>query len=470
MKKLLTLLLFLFCSHVYSQQTADAVGLTGTLKNPDGTLVNGYLQISLPQAGVQNICTTPYQVVPRGPVTYTVTNGVIVNGATANFISQDCMKPRYAYYVELYNTQNKLLFSDNWYFKQQPTVDGSRLQDIGTLVDTYFNSAPQTATASSPVGFLKKMLGVKPKAVKTAAAPVGLSGPITVAIQQAVTTNPLGNQTINQPGGTNLIINNAICTGTCTGFGGGGGGGSVTLVGLSPPSDLYTVTVGPITSSGNLTFIANTQAANTFWGGPVSGGNATPAFRTLVSNDIPNNAANTTGLAGGLSAILGIPLGGNGTATPSLGAGNSINITGSWPFQVVGINVPGGVVGNCIQLAAGNILNTVGFPCGSSGGQGSENDLSFSATPTFSNTDRVLNTITLTGNVTSSTLAAASTGGTCVGFVVVQGAGPYTFAWPSNTVGGMVIGTTNGDRNAQTFCYYSVGSLWVAENPGVINE
>jgi hypothetical protein len=39
------------------------------------------------------------------------------------------------------------------------------------------------------------------------------------------------------------------------------------------------------------------QAANTFWGGPATGSDALPAFRSLVSADIPNNAANTSGNA-----------------------------------------------------------------------------------------------------------------------------------------------------------------------------
>ena len=69
--------------------------------------------------------------------------------------------------------------------------------------------------------------------------------------------------------------------------------GTVTSVGLSLPS-IFTVTVSPITTSGTLTAVLNTESANTIFAGPASGAAAIPTFRALVSADIPNNAANTT--------------------------------------------------------------------------------------------------------------------------------------------------------------------------------
>jgi hypothetical protein len=43
--------------------------------------------------------------------------------------------------------------------------------------------------------------------------------------------------------------------------------------------------------------VLNTQTANYVFAGPTSGSAAIPTFRALVSADIPNNAANTTGSA-----------------------------------------------------------------------------------------------------------------------------------------------------------------------------
>ncbi len=66
----------------------------------------------------------------------------------------------------------------------------------------------------------------------------------------------------------------------------------VTSVGLSLPSDLFTVTNSPVTGAGTLTGTLKTQVANTIWAGPTTGVDASPAFRTLVSADLP---ALTTG-------------------------------------------------------------------------------------------------------------------------------------------------------------------------------
>jgi len=57
---------------------------------------------------------------------------------------------------------------------------------------------------------------------------------------------------------------------------------------------------GATTASGAWTNIVagvGTQSANTVWAGPTTGSAALPTFRGLVSADIPNNAADTTGNA-----------------------------------------------------------------------------------------------------------------------------------------------------------------------------
>jgi hypothetical protein len=82
---------------------------------------------------------------------------------------------------------------------------------------------------------------------------------------------------------------------------GSGGTGGVTSVALSLPA-IFTVSGSPVTTTGTLTGTLATQTANYVWAGPTSGGAATPTFRALVSADIPNNAANTTGYAAALKS------------------------------------------------------------------------------------------------------------------------------------------------------------------------
>lgn len=58
-------------------------------------------------------------------------------------------------------------------------------------------------------------------------------------------------------------------------------------VGLSLPSSILSVTISPVTTTGTLTAVLQTQVANTFWGGPTGGGPATPAFRAIAFVDLP---------------------------------------------------------------------------------------------------------------------------------------------------------------------------------------
>ena len=94
----------------------------------------------------------------------------------------------------------------------------------------------------------------------------------------------------------------------------GGPGGTVTSVGLSAPGAIYSVSGSPVTTSGTLTLNLLTQTANTVFAGPTSGGAANPAFRLLVSADIPNNAANTSGTAANITATTNTTL----TSLPNL--------------------------------------------------------------------------------------------------------------------------------------------------------
>lgn len=103
------------------------------------------------------------------------------------------------------------------------------------------------------------------------------------------------------------------------------------------------------------------QAANSVFAGPTTGSPATPGFRALVSADIPNNAANTTGTAAG---ITGMTLSGTG----------SILLVGSGTFTN----------GNCLAIGAGGVMVDNGSPCGSGGGGGTVTSVAMTAPAIFS--------------------------------------------------------------------------------------
>lgn len=87
--------------------------------------------------------------------------------------------------------------------------------------------------------------------------------------------------------------------------------------------------------------------------------------------------------------------------------------------------------------------------------------VTFSATPTFDASLRDSFEITLTANVTSSTLQY-HTPGQRLSWRIIQSGGPWTFAWPTNVKGGGVVGTGSNlqefevglDGNA-----YSLGAM-----------
>jgi hypothetical protein len=92
--------------------------------------------------------------------------------------------------------------------------------------------------------------------------------------------------------------------------------------------------------------------------------------------------------------------------------------------------------------------------------------VTFSVTPTFVANLANNFKITLTGNVTSSTLSVP-VDGQYISFLICQDAtGSRTFVWPSNVKGGGTIGATLSTCSAQSFVYdgvltnaYAVGAI-----------
>lgn len=95
----------------------------------------------------------------------------------------------------------------------------------------------------------------------------------------------------------------------------------VTSVQLAVPAE-FSVSGGPITSSGTITIAKATQLANIVYAGPSSGGAAVPTFRSIVAADIPA-LSYVTSVALALPAIFsvsGSPVTSSGTLTATLAA------------------------------------------------------------------------------------------------------------------------------------------------------
>lgn len=99
--------------------------------------------------------------------------------------------------------------------------------------------------------------------------------------------------------------------------------GTVTSVALTMPAEL-SVAGSPITTSGTLTVTKATQSANIIYAGPASGAAAQPAFRGLVTNDLPAGTGTVTsvGLVGDgtvfNNSVTNSPVTTVGTLTPTL--------------------------------------------------------------------------------------------------------------------------------------------------------
>ena len=119
--------------------------------------------------------------------------------------------------------------------------------------------------------------------------------------------------------------------------------------GLTPA----TATSGAVTVAGTLAVANGGTGVTTSTGtGNVVLSNSptlvTPALGTPASGNFssgtftwPTFNQNTTGTAAGLSSVLSIASGGNGTATPSLTQGANVTITGTWPNYTISASAPG---------------------------------------------------------------------------------------------------------------------------------
>lgn len=133
-----------------------------------------------------------------------------------------------------------------------------------------------------------------------------------------------------------------------------GSGGTVTSVGLSAPSALLTISGSPVTGSGTLSMSLATQAVNTVFAGPASGGSAVPTFRSLTPADLPVMVGSGSSHAAGIVPDPGA----------TAGTTRFLREDGTWA-SVAGAS--GGTVTSVSLTTPGLLFDVAGSPVTGSG-------------------------------------------------------------------------------------------------------
>lgn len=136
--------------------------------------------------------------------------------------------------------------------------------------------------------------------------------------------------------------------------------GTVFSVGLSMPS-IFTVSNSPVTSSGTLTAVLNTQTANLVFAGPGSGGAVSPTFRLLVGADLPNPSAASLGGVQSAAAVSHQWINSISTAgVPALSQPAFADISGTALVTQGGTGLTAGTSGGIAYFSAATTMASSG--------------------------------------------------------------------------------------------------------------
>jgi hypothetical protein len=146
------------------------------------------------------------------------------------------------------------------------------------------------------------------------------------------------------------------------------------------------------------------------------------------------------------------------------GSSTGSGTPGGAPVQTGGFSSPAAGVVSCDTSAVGN--GQCSFTAANI--KAGENLVGYSATPVFS-TNAQVNTMTLSGNVSSFTLAAGSAGQQVCLVFVQDGTGGRTVGAPGNVRGFFAVGGTANRASQQCFSYSGALAAWVAQSAGAVN-
>jgi hypothetical protein len=188
--------------------------------------------------------------------------------------------------------------------------------------------------------------------------------------------------------------------------------------------------------------------------------NSASSFKGSLYFDAGNDAASSvnfrTGQGGTVVSRLAIANG--GAATFSNG---DVTISGAYKLntpKIAGVTDTGVVTNLNSDMVDGKHSSAFALAGFSS--------VAYSATPTFDAATASTFKMTLTGDVSSATLANA-VAGQMLSFVLCQdAAGNHNFTWPSNVKGGMAVGVQVSKCSAQAFVYDGT-QAWAL---GVVNQ
>src|SRR5947207_9129254 len=129
MKRVVCILIFLLLACAYLR--AATVPLTGTIRLPNGQLLNGSITLQLSYAVARD--TTTNQIVVAAPVTFPVRNGALAS--TAQVVGNDVLQPRNTTYLVTYRNSFGVTVGSNVFY-----ISGSSY-NLGTAVPSQISTS-----------------------------------------------------------------------------------------------------------------------------------------------------------------------------------------------------------------------------------------------------------------------------------------------------------------------------------------
>jgi hypothetical protein len=182
----------------------------------------------------------------------------------------------------------------------------------------------------------------------------------TLTINPAATTTSYAVTMPAAQGGANTYLKNDGSGGLSWAT---AGSGSVTSVDVTFPS-IFSVSGGPVTTSGTIAASLANQNANLVLAGPSSGGAATPAFRSLVPGDVTLASAkmvvgNASGVGAAVSMSGDVTMDNTGAATVgSVGGASAASIASA--ATVAGGATSANTASTIVKRDAASKINTSG--------------------------------------------------------------------------------------------------------------